>query len=583
MAMRASHTRPAAPAASAANPVPRWVIWIVAELLLITVALTAQVFAESGQKARSFELYVNPSTGTATTKAPAGTVAGPADGLPSNSVIDLDAYPPYLWIATGGGLGRFEPVTAGPANPELADMGEWFLANDDDDFGNGGVSAVTAGLTPDGTPIVWAATAFDSTVSSGDDLPTGGGIGFSLDDGETWQWMAQPQDWLNDLADPTLTPVQNVTYDIALLDSAVWIVSWGGGVRRFTMDETLVGFDTFLDQRAAELEQELGPDPDRPYRELAMHERWANVPPDDQPFDVLGRNNHRGFSVASMTHPSIPDPGLLWVGTAGGINLSRDNGASWTNFRFDAGNDASPNGDFVPAMGAQVLDDGRHILWAGCWVVSAEAGQYYGASMTRDEGVTWRRVLGSADNPVRVHNFAFQDSVVYAATDDGLYKSADFGESWALFPNPIELETREEFFSDEVFAAAHAYNRLWVGGPEGLGISLTGGNDWAVERRTEPVLDDETYAYPNPFSPQRFPVVRLHYRMAEAGPVTVDVYDFALERLARPVDGEHRPAGEHDEIWDGYAPDGSVLANGVYFFRIEGGGEERWGKILLLD
>jgi flagellar hook assembly protein FlgD len=71
--------------------------------------------------------------------------------------------------------------------------------------------------------------------------------------------------------------------------------------------------------------------------------------------------------------------------------------------------------------------------------------------------------------------------------------------------------------------------------------------------------------------------------MKSAGQVTLEIYDFALELLIKPVNKEWRPAGDRNEIWDGHGENGSEIANGVYFYRIEGGGEERWGKVVILD
>ncbi len=517
--------------------------------VLLVIGLTSLALAGDLHKPVQWKLQGDPGG-----KQNSTMIAGEIDGIPSNSVIDLEVAPPYMWLATGAGLGRFAPIFGGDSPAD----GEWFVAtHEDEGFGRGGVSAVTAGISPWGDPVIWAATAFDS-LAAGEDLATGGGVGFSLDDGLTWTWMQQPQDQLSDTAffEPTVTPIQNVTYDIGILSDRVWITSWGGGLRYFDM------FDGMQDADPSEL-------------------IWVNRPPDTLKFDVLPQDNHKAFSVATMT---LAEDSLVWIGTAAGINLSRDNGETWQNFRHSELNDDTPNGDFVPALGAQVLDDGRHLLWAGCWVVSAGAGEYYGVSVTEDEGFTWRRVLGSVNEPIKVHNFAFQDSVVYAATDDGLYKSADFGETWGLFPKSIDPVNGERFFDDEVYAAAYGFDRLWVGGPEGLGISDDGGNEWAIER-TAPELSgkDDTYAFPNPFSPERFPVVRMRYTMPNAGNVTIEIFDFAMERLIRTVNGEYRSAGEHTDVWDGRDPTGGEVANGVYFYRVEGGGQERWGKILVMD
>jgi flagellar hook assembly protein FlgD len=50
------------------------------------------------------------------------------------------------------------------------------------------------------------------------------------------------------------------------------------------------------------------------------------------------------------------------------------------------------------------------------------------------------------------------------------------------------------------------------------------------------------------------------------------------------VDGEHRNGGvDYDEPWDGRNEKGDLVANGVYFFKVEtAGGQTEWGKLVVL-
>jgi len=37
---------------------------------------------------------------------------------------------------------------------------------------------------------------------------------------------------------------------------------------------------------------------------------------------------------------------------------------------------------------------------------------------------------------------------------------------------------------------------------------------------------------------------------------------------------------EYDQVWDGKNEKDEIVANGIYFFKIEGpGGQKEWGKI----
>ncbi len=470
--------------------------------------------------------------------------------LPSNSIIDMALMEPYLWVATGNGLARV--TLTGPP--------DWPILNSSraNGFGNGGVSGLAVSVTSWGDTIVWAATAIDTTIS-GTDYAAGGGIGYSLDQGETWTWTPQPVDPADapDIA-PTTVSVQNVTYDIGIQGDRVWIASWAGGIRYFDMtpERLAAGGDSI---------------------------QWVNRPPDDQPFDVLTNLNHRGFSIAVMDS-------LLWVGTAGGVNLSTDSGATWVNFKHSSTFDGSLTGNFVPSLGVQKTSTGQTILWAGTWVAEGSS-QYYGISRTTDLGATWARVMGSTQEPVRTHNFGFADTAAFAASDDGLFKTVDGGQNWYLFPRINDIESLEVIYEPEVYSIVAAPGssmqwELFVGGPGGLAYSGDNGAIWRILRSYptpgqggEPI----SYAYPNPFSPDRFEVVRVQYYLSRDARVTLEIYDFAMELLVRPVKEEWRPAGDRSEAWNGRGPGGGDIANGVYFYRLTLGDDEHWGKIMVLD
>ncbi len=492
------------------------------------------------------ELYPGPFT-CSTELIPAPKLLS-SDGdsrLLSNSIIDLELTDQYLWAATGNGLARMSHVGTGILNSTPANG-----------FGSGGVSGLAPCVTSWGAEVIWAATAIDTTIS-GTDYAAGGGVGYSLDNGETWVWMSQPVDPVDaEGMSPTTVSVQNVTYDIAVLNDRVWIASWAGGLRYFDMtpERLEAGRDSV---------------------------EWVNRPPDDEEFDVLNNLNHRAFSIAVMDT-------MLWVGTAAGINLSRDNGETWQRFSHSGTYDGTITGNFVTAMGVQEHSNGQFALWAATWVAEGSS-QYYGVSMTNDYGSTWRRVMGSIENPVRAHNFAFSDTIAYVATDDGLFKSVDAGENWGQFPQIHDAASGETIYEPEIYSAATnaaAPERLYAGGPGGLAISPDRGNRWLI-LRSFPLPgrngQPNSYAYPNPFSPSRFDVVRIQYHLQNNGSVTLEIYDFAMELLIRLVDDEWRSAGERCEIWNGYGPNGAEIANGVYFYRLEVAGKESWGKIMILD
>lgn len=447
--------------------------------------------------------------------------AEPQEGLTSNVVTDVVVREETIWFGTGRGLSR------------TRDDGLTFETfAREQGIGRGGVSGLAVA-----DDIIWVATGFDSTA---DALQTGGGLAYTTDDGETWMHVPQPGD----------TPIQNITFDIALRGEEVWITSFGGGLRK-------------SENRGVS---------------------WEIVTPDSFIFDPLNRLNHRAFSVLVVDT-------LLWVGTAGGINRSTDGGRTWTNFGH-ANQERGISGNFVVAIAHQNFQ-GREVIWAATRETTVESGdetEFRGISWSEDQGFTWHTALRGET----VHNIAFEDSVVYAASDNGLFKSIDGGETWFVFP-PIENpDGLRRILSNRVFDAGVSQGHvLWAGTSNGLARTMDNGSTWQVFQVFRPTgVEDapRTYAYPNPFSPSihnqldGIGHVRFQYNTISDTRVTLKIYDYAMEHVATVVDAVPRP-GNRDlyEIWDGRASNGRLVANGVYFYRLELAGDGvYWGKLVVL-
>lgn len=78
--------------------------------------------------------------------------------------------------------------------------------------------------------------------------------------------------------------------------------------------------------------------------------------------------------------------------------------------------------------------------------------------------------------------------------------------------------------------------------------------------------------YPNPFNARTI----IGYSIAKAGHVNLTVYNLLGQRVATLVD-EDRQAGQYSETWDG-----SSIASGIYFVRLQSGDSSREMKMLLL-
>jgi hypothetical protein len=463
------------------------------------------------------------------------TDEGSADRLLGNAMVDMVTRDYILFAGSGFGLNR------------TYDGGSTWTAFTSKDFGGkNGVSAIT--FMDDST--LWISTAFDTTIADFGSLDAGGGLSYTSDLGRTWTYIPQPVDRVDETEyRPTTTIVQNVTFDIAVLDSTIWITSWGAGLRKSS----------------------------------DMGQTWEVITTDGQPFDAssatnTGWRNHVAFSV-------MVENGNIWVGTADGISKSEDGGESWRRFTHQ-NQQLSISGNFVVALAHQPY---TNTIWAATIEADTDTSEFRAISKSENGGESWETMLEGTFT----HNFAFDDSIVYVATDLGMYVSNDGGENWYILPEIRDNITGEEIQGIEYYSAAvtneGVLKKLWVGNESGLGSTIDNGNTWRVHRSFKSTSRDDTpnaYAYPSPFSPSRHGYIRFQYDISQAGEVIVDIYDFSIDHVATIREYESYPTdGTNDRSakWNGKNDAGITVASGVYFFRINVEGKITWGKLVVIN
>lgn len=484
---------------------------------------------------------------------------------PGNSVshVASDNSTHSFWIGTERGLARSRDGAR-----------TWTAYLNDPAFADPGIFAIA----PRGD-TVWAATGYDKAVADGT-VQTGSGYAWSGDGGATWTHRPQTLDargdsifsygindslwWL-----PVVVPEQNVTFDIATTPGRVWIASWASGIR-------------YSDDNGAHWTRVL----------LPADNRNSIAPTDTLFHDTLGRrffnridprlnNNYLGFAVCAE------DADTIWGGTAGGINKSTDGGVSWVKFNH-LNEDRPITGNWVIAVKVQRFGTTRRI-WTTNWPTNND--EDYGVSYSDDGGLSWTNLLPGIDN--RAYDFAFKDSICYIATDAGIYRTADGGRSLSRFSSFVDDSSHQQIASPQTFASAVIGDTVLVGTADGLAKTIDNaahpfGERWEVIRGLVTVgATAATYAYPNPFSP-KFEVVRIHYGSGTSGGtrrVRIQIFDFGMNRVRTLINDAARPsATEPEEVWDGHDDHGRVVANGVYFYRIDVDSDEpRFGKILVLQ
>lgn len=475
----------------------------------------------------------------------------------SNSIIDIITIGDTIWLGTSRGVSV------------SFDKGEnWINFYGRPDFGTDNVSAIGYD-----NGVFWCATAKSVEVPGGQRLPSGTGLKYTTNNGVTWQSIPQPIDNQNDdkvqyginqiRALPVTVTIQNLTYDIAFTPGTIWIASFAGGLRKSTN----------------------------------MGQSWQRVvlPPDRlnsiKPTDTLdfclspvagsfcseGNLNHRVFSIA------IDGNSTIYVGTANGINKSTDGGISWVKFNHQ--NQSEPiSGNFITALEYNPFNNS---IWASTWKAE-DQNEFNATSFSFNGGNSWSTTLLGE----RPHNFAFKFEQVFVLTGNGAFRTTDLGRSWIL-PNSIfDQKTKASLRTNTFYSAGIIDDYVFLGSDDGLArlkesIGKIWEGEWKLYLASKPLSsDNETYCYPNPFSPRQDLLKIKYSTKGKSERVTIRVFDFAfnpvrtiIQNAVRNNDLEGTP-----EFWDGKDENGSYVPNGVYFYRVDVGDENSYfGKILVLQ
>ncbi len=503
---------------------------------------------------------------------------------PSNSVSQIAVEDSIIWLGTSKGAAK---------STNFGKTWEWFSS--DPAFYNNGIYALATR-----NETVWVATGYESDIAGGGSIATGSGYAVSTDKGLTWTHVEQPLDTCIELPSSdgrkicqreiikpyginsrttytaVTTPIANVSYDVALSSGTAWVASWSSGLRKSTnLGVTWENIYLPLDNMNSL----------RPTDTLWHFSATDTFKQDTlYPFfDVVENDNLKAFGV------HVSDDNTVWCGTAGGINKSTDNGISWQ--RFTNKNQVEHIlSNWVIAIDEQQYKSIRRI-WVSNWTTGKAIDQpeEYGVSYTEDGGTTWKNFL----NGIRAYEFAFKDSIAYIATDNGLFRTANGGQSFTNITSINDHSTRQFINASQCYNIGVIGDTVFVGTGDGLASTIDNGSasfglEWNVHRTYQQVGTSSTsYAYPNPFAPG-LDVVRIHYgQSAGAGSrnVDIDIFDFGMARVKTLLHGASRSATlEYDEPWDGRNDDGKIVSNGVYFYRIKiDGNEPMYGKILVLQ
>lgn len=426
---------------------------------------------------------------------------------------------------------------------------------------------------------IWTTTGRTTEVDGGSLLPEGTGIRYSTDGGDTWATIPQSIDDPGDSlitygintirALPITVGINNISYDIAFTKNTIWTASFAGGLRKSndmgaTWERVVLPPDTLDSIKPTDT------------LNFALQPVAGAFGPDSW-------LNHRVFSVVGV------DDSTLYVGTAGGINKSTDNGISWQKFTHQ-NQVNSISGNFVVALGYDKADNS---IWAATWKAN-DLSEFWGVSYSIDGGNNWAATLPGE----KAHNFGFKyfgdapnytGSHVFVPTDNGIFRSESSRQTWAQPSLLKDLENNVPIVTN-IFYSAASYKfeensyYLWIGSNNGLSRILEGeGGSWSDTVKVYLASSKgDTYAFPNPFSPAQ-ESIKIKYNLASDSQVTIRIMDFSMNLVKVLMQNAQRGTGERFEFWDGKDELRNIVPNGVYFYRIDAdSAEPLFGKIMVL-
>jgi hypothetical protein len=294
-------------------------------------------------------------------------------------------------------------------------------------------------------------------------------------------------------------------------------------------------------------------------------------------------------------------------GSNDGIAISHDRGESFRVFRANTDTLAADlvinhsalgtfyglAGDFIPALGVQYMSGAPARIWAGARPAEVGGqGISVGEFDPADGSLDWQTVYEDDF----AWNFEFLGDTIFAATNFGLKMTLGPLDSLNTVWEAVDYIDQSSGqvtvpAGTATYGVGAVGDYLWVGTDDGT-VRMDRsdlGNQLLFSRVDSTTASDEVYAFPVPFSPNIGQVIDFHFQVEQAGNVTVEIYDFAMNLVATPIDNVYYAAGIYPAqgvqgiTWDGYNDQGDLVAVGVYYFRVKyESGESRWGKLAVI-
>ncbi len=291
------------------------------------------------------------------------------------------------------------------------------------------------------------------------------------------------------------------------------------------------------------------------------------------------------------TYPSLMDSALVTITAV----VTEDHTHSSSHFHIQ--DDTDPHGTGGAWNGIYVYDAGEYSPAVGDKVqITGMISEYYGKTELGDLAAYSLISSGHDIAPVECtcSELQFDDfssepfEGVYVIVRDVTVAIADDGfGNWHLYDGTGTAQvdvggdyTYEPQVGDHISfvkgVVDYSYDQyeIEIMTDEDIGTVTTGveGTDGQM-----PLDYSLSQNYPNPFNP----VTRLTYTLPQAGPVRIEIFNVAGQKVRTLMDGPET-AGRHELTWTGLDDHGSQVASGIYFCRFQAGDLSTVRKMVLL-
>jgi hypothetical protein len=189
--------------------------------------------------------------------------------------------------------------------------------------------------------------------------------------------------------------------------------------------------------------------------------------------------------------------------------------------------------------------------------------QYDGEKLEFVRAVAENNLLGEGELAAPRVITKTDGDVAIVAYGDEMVSEGDLGLS-LVFRTKTEIEnTFVEVTASEVRDGNFAVNGIALPAP--------------VQIQTRPEAFALANNYPNPFNP----ATTIKYALPEASNVTLEIYN-VVGQVVRVLVADHQNAGRYVVQWDATNESGNSLSSGIYFYRLQAGGEFLEVKKMLL-